>query len=127
MGKLKLWVLKEDKENKNNQHQEYEWVEKYNVDDMPNLRCMKPTRALISIQPLGTLPSARCCEIVTNPTVKIIFSAYRAPYEAHREGCNAYHFKEFCSYDMQLRRSDSIFKIKDLISYQWHLNCLASF
>ncbi|KAI3945696.1 hypothetical protein MKW98_022970 [Papaver atlanticum] len=59
MGKLKLWVLKEDKEKKNNQHQEYEWVEKYNVDDMPNLRCMKPTLALISIQPLvaSQLPS----------------------------------------------------------------------
>ncbi|XP_026390129.1 putative F-box protein At2g02030 [Papaver somniferum] len=117
-GKLKLWVLKEDKEKKNNQHQQCEWVEKYNVDETSSLSGLEPPSSIFGYQPV---PSACYYAIVTTPTVKIIFRTFRIPDEAHREG-----LKEFCSYDIQLRRSDSIFKIRGT-PYQWHLNCLANF
>ncbi|KAI3974650.1 hypothetical protein MKX01_029640 [Papaver californicum] len=106
-GKLKLWVLKEGKEKKNNQHREYEWVEKYNVDSMPLLSGLEP--------PFNGYDSDKCYAIVTNPTVKIIFRTYCGRQEAH-----------VSSYDLHLRRLDSIFEMKT-ISYQWHLNCLANF
>ncbi|KAI3945697.1 hypothetical protein MKW98_022971 [Papaver atlanticum] len=73
-GKLRLWVLKEDKEKQNNQHREYEWVEKYNVDNMPSLSGLEP--------PNVGYDSDNCYAIVTNPTVKIIFWTYCGHEEA---------------------------------------------
>ncbi|XP_026395902.1 putative F-box protein At2g02030 [Papaver somniferum] len=104
--KLRLWVLKEGKE-KNNQHREYEWVEKYNVDNMPSLSGLEP--------PCYGYESDNCYAIVTSPTVKIIYWTYCGREEAL-----------VSSYDLQLRRLDSIFQM-ETISYQWHLNCLANF
>ncbi|XP_026388990.1 uncharacterized protein LOC113283816 [Papaver somniferum] len=101
MGKFTLWFLTEVENTK-------KWLKKYDIDMFHNPCVAGPFKSA-PVFVAGIL----------NPTLKIIFCVSTSEYENHRDAEDRYY-----SYDVELKRLESIYRPGPSNYRQWHFNRL---